>query len=104
MLRPAGVVCTAPSTRHPIRWLEALARAAARGPAIETVSRRRPRLAAYLTYLRISRQRHPARWWRGADLSDRELIINGEILEEEEWPAAQVRAHRAIRVPHHAAQ
>jgi hypothetical protein len=30
---------------------------------VRTAGRRWPRLDSYLTYLRISRQRHPVRWW-----------------------------------------
>jgi SAM-dependent methyltransferase len=67
VLRPGGIVlCTVPSISHPVRRLEGLIRAAARGPVVRALSRDRPRLTGYLTYLRISRQRHPARWWRAA--------------------------------------
>ncbi len=63
VLRPGGIiVCTVPETRHPVRWLEGLILAVG-GPLIRVVSRNRPRLAGYVTYLQISRQRHPARWW-----------------------------------------
>ena len=65
VLRPGGiVVCTVPDLRHPVRWLEWLARWAARGPQARAVGGHWPRLDGYLTYLAISRQRRSARWWR----------------------------------------
>jgi SAM-dependent methyltransferase len=65
VLRPGGVVlCTVPDPRHPLRQLEWLLGVAARVRAVRLAGRRWPRLDSYLTYLRISRQRHPARWWR----------------------------------------
>jgi len=64
VLRPGGIVlCTVPDLTHPIRWVELLADAAARVPLIRTLGHRWPRLDGYLTYLRISRQRHSAGWW-----------------------------------------
>jgi SAM-dependent methyltransferase len=64
VLRPGGMVlCTVPDIRHPVRRLERLAQVVSRGAAGEALIRGWPRLAAYLTYLRISRQRHPARRW-----------------------------------------
>lgn len=64
VLRPGGfVLCTAPDPRHPIRWLEWLARIAARLPSSAAVRGWR-RLDSYATYLQISRQRHPAHWWQ----------------------------------------
>ena len=36
---------------------------AARVRAVRLAGRRWPRLDSYLTYLRISRQRHASRWW-----------------------------------------
>lgn len=75
VLRPGGtLLCSVPNLRHPIRWLEWLLRVADRVPLLRAAGRRWPRLDSYLTYLRISRQRHPARWWREiagrADLLD----------------------------------
>jgi SAM-dependent methyltransferase len=65
VLRPRGVVvCTVPDPHHPIRWLERLFGVADRLPLLRAAGRRWPRLDSYLTYLRISRQRHPVRWWR----------------------------------------
>jgi ubiquinone/menaquinone biosynthesis C-methylase UbiE len=65
VLRPGGkLLCTVPDQRHPVRWLECMARAVTRYPLIEVLGGRRPRLQSYLTYLRISRQRHSSRWWR----------------------------------------
>jgi ubiquinone/menaquinone biosynthesis C-methylase UbiE len=64
VLSPGGIVlCTVPDPRHPVRWLEWLAGAMAREPALRSASRRWPRLDAYVTYLEISQQRHLSRWW-----------------------------------------
>jgi len=65
VLRTSGVVlCTVPDLSHPIRWLEFLAGLAARLPWVRAASDRWPRCQRYLTYLRISRHRALARWWR----------------------------------------
>ena len=67
VLRPGGfVLCTVPDPTHPIRWLERLASPAARSPLARAAAGCWPRLDGYLTYLRISRQRHRARWWCAA--------------------------------------
>lgn len=67
VLQPGGMLlCTVPDLRHPVRWLECLAAVVARGPLGEALGHRRPRLGSYVTYLRISRQRHSSRWWRAA--------------------------------------
>lgn len=66
VLRPDGLVlCTVPDLSHPVRWMEGLARLAVRLPLNSFVSRWRC-LACYVAYLRISRQRHTARWWHAA--------------------------------------
>lgn len=75
VLRPGGVVlCTVPDPHHPIRWLEWLLGVAARLPTVRSAGRRWPRVDGYLTYLRISRQRHSSHWWHiaaaQADLLD----------------------------------
>jgi SAM-dependent methyltransferase len=67
VLRPGGfVLCTVPDPRHPMRWMEWLLGLPARVPLMRSAGRRRPRLDGYLTYLRISRQRHSSRWWHAA--------------------------------------
>ena len=67
VLRPGGVMlCTVPDLTHPVRWLEGLARLAARVPWVRHAGQRWPRLGRYLTYLNISRQRHTAGWWKSA--------------------------------------
>ncbi len=67
VLRPGGIVlCTVPDLTHPVRWLEWLAGLAARLPLARAVREEWPRLDDYLTYLRISRQRRSAAWWRAA--------------------------------------
>jgi SAM-dependent methyltransferase len=65
VLRPGGVMlCTVPDLAHPVRWLEWAAAAIARLPAFQAAGTIWPRLGRYLTYLRISRQRRYAGWWR----------------------------------------
>ena len=67
VLRPGGVVlCTVPDQHHPIRWLEWLLKMADRMPMVRLPGRRWPRLDTYLACLRMSRQRHSARWWHAA--------------------------------------
>ena len=78
VLRPGGVVvCTVPDVTHPVRWLEWSLRLAAStslataGLAGGTVHFARTggtvrRTGQYLAYLRASRQRHRAGWWRAA--------------------------------------
>ena len=67
VLRPGGVLlCTVPDPRHPVRWLECLVGAAAQLPPVRMAAREWPRLDRYLAYLRISRQRRSAAWWRAA--------------------------------------
>lgn len=65
VVRPGGfVVCTVPAVGHPARWLEALARPLAGAVCVAAAGRRWPRLDGYLAYLRLSRHRHSAGWWR----------------------------------------
>ena len=66
VLRPGGVLlCTVPDLRHPVRWAEWPARRlAACGPPGS-----RSRWQRYRGYLRSSRQRHRAAWWRTAAAS-----------------------------------
>lgn len=67
VLRPGGtVLCTVPNLHHPIRWLEWLLGMVGRMPLVRLAGRGWPRLDRYLTYLRISRQRHSHRWWQAA--------------------------------------
>jgi SAM-dependent methyltransferase len=67
VLRPGGtLLCTVPDRHHPIRWLEWLLGVAARVPSARSAGRRWPRLDGYLTYLRVSQQRHSRRWWHAA--------------------------------------
>jgi SAM-dependent methyltransferase len=67
VLRPGGIaLCTVPDPHHPIRWLEWLLGMADRMPLVSVAGRSWPRLRGYLTYLRISQQRHSYRWWHAA--------------------------------------
>jgi 2-polyprenyl-3-methyl-5-hydroxy-6-metoxy-1,4-benzoquinol methylase len=69
ILRPGGVMlCTVPDLAHPVRWLEWAAGTIARLPAVQAAGAAWPRLGRYLTYLRISRQRRSAGWWRAVAL------------------------------------
>lgn len=77
VLRPGGVlVCTVPNLAHPVRWLEWPVSLAARTPLARPARGVPGRAGQYLVYLRTSRQRGPARWWRamggqaGLELSD----------------------------------
>jgi SAM-dependent methyltransferase len=65
VLRPGGVIlCTVPDLTHPVRWLEWLPSLAARGSSVRSTGERWPRFGRYLTYLKISRQRRTAGWWK----------------------------------------
>ena len=86
VLRPGGVmICTVPDVTHPVRWLEwplrllssggttpRTPRCAPDGSAIVSAAQSAPggttvaRLRQYLAYLRASRQRRRAGWWRAA--------------------------------------
>jgi ubiquinone/menaquinone biosynthesis C-methylase UbiE len=67
VLGPTGVMlCTVPDPSHPIRWLEQLAKVIARLPIARVAGRRWPSLDGYMTYLEVSKQRHPLRWWSTA--------------------------------------
>jgi SAM-dependent methyltransferase len=67
VLRPGGVMlCTVPDLTHPVRWVEGLGRLAALVPWARSPGQRWPGLGRYLTYLKISRQRHTAGWWKAA--------------------------------------
>ena len=71
VLRPGGVLlCTVPNLAHPVRWLEWPLAASVRIPLfpIELERSVPHRLAQYLAYLRVSRQRRRIRWWRAAGL------------------------------------
>jgi SAM-dependent methyltransferase len=64
VLQPGGtLLCTVPDITHPVRWAEwplALAARSGLGPVAGSVW---PRLWSYVSYLRVSRHRHQARWW-----------------------------------------
>jgi SAM-dependent methyltransferase len=67
VLRPGAIaVCTVPDLRHPIRWLEWPADATARTRLASAASRWPSPLGAHVAYLRASRHRHTAWWWRAA--------------------------------------
>ncbi len=70
VMAPGGtVLSTVPDMRHPVRWLELLSAGLARLPLCRLALQRSPRLAAYVSYLRISRQRHSLRWWHATGCS-----------------------------------
>jgi SAM-dependent methyltransferase len=67
VLRPGGaLLCTVPDLTHPVRWLEWPLGWAARTPLAPVAERAWPRLRPCGAYLRVSRQRRSARWWRTA--------------------------------------
>ena len=72
ILRPGGtLIVTVPNLAHPVRWLEGIGQVAAGFAPVRRLAAaggrgRRAQLDAYLTYLRISRQRHRQRWWETA--------------------------------------
>lgn len=67
VLRPGGVVLyTVPDLRHPVRWAEWLAQRLVRVIRAPSSGGRWARWHGYHAYLRASRQRHRARWWRAA--------------------------------------
>jgi SAM-dependent methyltransferase len=64
VVRPGAVVlATVPDLTHPVRWLEGAVKLFALFPGAQTAARRWPRLDHCMTYLPMSRQRHPAAWW-----------------------------------------
>ena len=65
LLRPGGVVlCTVPDVRHPVRWLEKAAQGYSSLRWGQATPFRSQFLDGYMTYLQVSLQRHPDRWWR----------------------------------------
>jgi SAM-dependent methyltransferase len=67
VLRPGGVLlCTVPNVASPVRWLEWPLTLAARIPLFPIERSVPHRLAQYLAYLRVSRQRRRVRWWHAA--------------------------------------
>jgi SAM-dependent methyltransferase len=64
VLRPGGVLlCTVPNLAHPVRWLEWLLVLSVWCPPFPIERSVPHRLAQYLAYLRVSRQRRRVRWW-----------------------------------------
>jgi SAM-dependent methyltransferase len=67
VLRPGGVLlCTVPNMARPVRWLEWPLVLFARIPLFPIERSVLRRLAQYLAYLRVSRQRRRVRWWHAA--------------------------------------
>jgi SAM-dependent methyltransferase len=64
VVQPGAVVlATVPDLTHPVRWLEGMLHLVTILPGVQTAARGWPRLDNHLAYLRVSLQRHPARWW-----------------------------------------
>jgi SAM-dependent methyltransferase len=83
VLRPGGVVlCTVPDPWHLVRWLEWMLGVVTRMPAARVSGSRWPRLDGYLTYLQISQQRHPARWWSAVAAQSGLLTIASAVGAE----------------------
>ena len=60
------MLCTVPDLAHPVRWLEWAAAEITLLPTVQAAGTIWPSLGCYLTYLRISRQRHFVNWWYAA--------------------------------------
>ncbi len=87
VIQPGGVIlCTVPNTRHPMRWLESAARTVTRLSFAEAVASRQSRMNAYTTYLRLSRQRHSAAWWRAAGAQSGLQAVYSQISANESTP------------------
>jgi len=89
VIRPGGVMlCTVPNPAHPVRWLERLIQVAAQEPLARVVPKHAPQLDSYMAYLRLSRQRRPARWWyRVAESTGLDAVIP----PTETWGRAPLR-------------
>jgi SAM-dependent methyltransferase len=69
VLAPGGALLgTVPDVRHPVRWLEWLAARLVplAAPLAMVPLAPAARARGYAAYLRVSRQRHGARWWHAA--------------------------------------
>jgi 2-polyprenyl-3-methyl-5-hydroxy-6-metoxy-1,4-benzoquinol methylase len=70
VLKPAGVMlCTVPDPKRLVRRLERFASVTLRSPLAGAASHRWPSLQGQMTYLKVSKQRHPVRWWSTAAAS-----------------------------------
>jgi len=95
VLRPGGVMlCTVPDPRHPVRWAEWLIGVANREAVVRAAGGRWPRLESYLTYLRISRQRHSSQWWHAAAASADLLAVRYLSDSPERSPLLLLTFHR----------
>jgi SAM-dependent methyltransferase len=96
VLRPGGVMlCTVPNPRHPVRWLEWLLGVADRVPVVRTSGLQWPKLDGYLTYLRISRQRHSPRWWHSTAARAGLLDVRYRVDSAERSPLRLLTFQRA---------
>ncbi|HEY5397130.1 MAG TPA: class I SAM-dependent methyltransferase [Trebonia sp.] len=87
VLRPGGVLlCTVPDAGHAVRWLEWPLAWVARMPLGGLRAGGWPRLASYLTYLRISRHRRAARWWHAAGRRAGLLPVPGQATGKSRAP------------------
>jgi SAM-dependent methyltransferase len=95
VLRPGGtLLCTVPDPYHPIRWVEWLFRFAARVPPVRSAARRWLWVDGYLTYLRVSRQRHSSRWWRISAARAELLAVRCPADSAERSPLRLLSFHR----------
>jgi ubiquinone/menaquinone biosynthesis C-methylase UbiE len=87
VIQPGGVVlCTVPNTRHPIRWLERAARTAMLPSFAGAMVSRQSSMSAYITYLRLSRQRRSAAWWCTAGAQAGLYLLPSGISANEHLP------------------
>lgn len=89
VLRPGGVLlATVPDSRHPVRTLERVLAAATR--RIENVPT--GRVARYLTYTLVSRQRHSRDWW--SDAARRANLVDLSCADERLQPLMMLTLRR----------
>jgi SAM-dependent methyltransferase len=98
VLRPGGVVlCTVPNPQHPVRWLEWLLVVTIRIPLVRVAGRHWLRLDSYLTYLRISQQRHWSRWWHTVAAGAELIVIRCPADSSERSPLRLLTFRRPTR-------
>lgn len=96
VLRPGGLLlCTVPDMAHPARWAERLAALAAGPLQGVTAVQGWPRIGRYLTYLRLSRQRHALAWWRATAERTGLLTASGEEAPTKHTPLRLLTFQRA---------
>jgi SAM-dependent methyltransferase len=89
VLAVGGVVLlTVPDVRHPVRWLEWVVGQLACLPPARAIGAALPRLAGYLVYLGVSRQRHRLAWWQDAARQAGLRAVPLTVPGRGRWPGA----------------